>query len=115
VSIDNALASLAVKDLSTSVRWYERVFGRPPDAKPMREVAEWTFGGGGVLQVYEGAGRAGQGSCTLAVTRLDQEIEKLRALGIDTGKQPSGPGVKTVMIKDPDGNSIAFAEATRTG
>jgi hypothetical protein len=37
-------------------------------------------------------------------------IEKLRALGIDTGRQPSGPGVRTVMIKDPDGDSIAFAE-----
>jgi predicted enzyme related to lactoylglutathione lyase len=109
--IDNALASLAVKDLARSVKWYEKVFGRPADKTPMPEVAEWWFGRGGGLQVYQLPVRAGAGSCTLAVTGLDQEIEKLKGLGIDTGSRMSGKGVSTVMIKDPDGNSIAFAEA----
>jgi hypothetical protein len=36
--------------------------------------------------------------------------EKLRRLGLETGNQTSAKTVKTVMIKDPDGNSIAFAE-----
>jgi catechol 2,3-dioxygenase-like lactoylglutathione lyase family enzyme len=112
MSIDNALASLAVKDLARSVKWYAKVFGRPADATPMAEVAEWWFERGGGLQVYLLPERAGAGSCTLAVTHLDEEIEKLRGLGIDTGSQPSAKGIKTVMIKDPDGNSIAFAEAT---
>jgi hypothetical protein len=112
MSIDNALASVAVRDLKTSVKWYEKIFGRPADATPMPEVAEWRFAGGGGVQVYQLPARAGSGSFTLAVTRIDQEIEKLRGLGVDTGSQPSGKNVKTVMIKDPDGNSIAFAEAT---
>jgi predicted enzyme related to lactoylglutathione lyase len=112
MSIDNALASVAVKELNKALPWYEKVLGRHPDGKPMPELAEWNFGGGGVLQVYQGPERAGRGSFTLAVTRIDQEIERLRTLGVDTGKELSGPGVRTVMIKDPDGNSIAFAEAT---
>jgi len=111
MSIDNALASVAVKDLKSSVKWYEKLFGRPADSTPMPEVAEWKFGRGGWLQVYQLPERAGSGSFTLAVTRIEDEIEKLRRLGVDTGQQPSGKNIKTVMIKDPDGNSIAFAEA----
>jgi predicted enzyme related to lactoylglutathione lyase len=110
MSIDNALASVAVKNLKTSVKWYEGIFGRPADSTPMPEVAEWWFRRGGGVQVYQLPERAGSGSFTLAVSHIEQEIEKLRHLGLDTSQQPSGNGVKTVMIKDPDGNSIAFAE-----
>src|SRR5450432_2946962 len=108
--ITNALASVAVKDLDSATRWYQKLFGRPA-SRPMREMAEWKFGRGGWLQVYQLPERAGSGSFTLAVTRIEDEIEKLRRLGVDTGQQPSGKNIKTVMIKDPDGNSIAFAEA----
>jgi predicted enzyme related to lactoylglutathione lyase len=115
MSIDNALASVAVKDLAAAVSWYEKVFGRPADATPMPEVAEWKFASGGWLQVYELAERAGSGSFTLAVSDLAEEVRKLDALGVDTSKQSSGSQVKTLMIADPDGNSIAFAEAADAG
>jgi hypothetical protein len=77
----------------------------------MPELAEWRFARGGILQVYQLPPRAGSGSFTLAVTGIDQEIDKLRKLGVDTSQQGSGKRVKTVMITDPDGNHIAFAEA----
>jgi hypothetical protein len=67
MTIKNALASVAVKDLKTFVHWHEKIFGRSPDSTPMPEVAEWKFPGGGWLQVY--------------------------------------------ALAEPDGNSIAFAEA----
>jgi len=40
MTIKNALASVAVKDLSSSVPWYEKLFGRAADSTPMAEVAE---------------------------------------------------------------------------
>ena len=43
MSIRNALASVPVKDLESSIGWYERLFGRRPDSRPMHEVAEWKF------------------------------------------------------------------------
>src|SRR6476660_9663709 len=110
MSIDNAIASIAVKDLRTAVPWYEALLGRKADSTPMPEVAEWKFKDGGWLQVYQLPERAGAGSFTLAVSDLSKEIEKLRLLGIDTSQQTSGVKVKTVMITDPDGNHIAFAE-----
>jgi hypothetical protein len=54
--------------------------------------------------------RAGDGSCTLAVSDIDEVISHARALGIDTSQTSSGPMVKTLMITDPDGNHIAFAQ-----
>lgn len=109
-TITNALASLAVKDLTTSAAWYGKLIGRP-SSSPMSEVKEWTFAGGGSLQLYEDPHRAGQGSCTLTVDDIDSHVAKLRLLGIDTSQRSAGPRVKTVMVADPDGNHLAFAQA----
>lgn len=109
--INNALASLPVKDLTTSRIWYERLFGRAPDSSPMPTLAEWRFEGGGTLQVYVGPDRAGGGSCTLAVSDIDASISDLKGLGINPGELIDGGKAKVLMVKDPDGNSIAFAQA----
>jgi predicted enzyme related to lactoylglutathione lyase len=108
--ITNALASVAVKDLAGAVDYYQKLFGRPADSTPMPEVAEWKFERGGWLQVYQLKERAGAGSVTLAVTSVEEQIANLRKIGIDAGKPMISEKVKVVMIKDPDGNSIAFAE-----
>ncbi len=111
MSIDNAIASVAVKDLQSAVQWYEALFGRAPDSTPMPEVAEWKFPHGGWLQVYQLPERAGSGSFTLAVSDIDEVIANVEKLGIDATQRSSGEKVKTLMIVDPDENHIAFAEA----
>ncbi|MGH8249808.1 MAG: VOC family protein [Steroidobacteraceae bacterium] len=108
--IVNALTSVAVKDLSSATAWYEKVLGKPAGSRPMPEVAEWKFQRGGWLQVYQSRDRAGSGSFTLAVQNMENLIARLQALGIDTTHRNSGPKVETLMIDDPDGNHIAFAE-----
>jgi hypothetical protein len=110
MKIDNAIASVAVKDLKAASAWYEKLFGRPADSTPMPEVAEWKFERGGWLQIYELPERAGSGSCTLAVSDIAGVIAHLQRLGIDTSQASSGAKVKTLMITDPDGNHLAFAE-----
>lgn len=112
MTIKNALASVAVADLAKTLPWYEHLFGRPADSRPMDAVAEWKFPGGGWLQVYQvDDERVGRGSVTLSVASVEQQVADLRALGIDPGKQMGGDKVKVIMLKDPDGNSLAFAEA----
>ena len=112
MKIENAIASVAVKDLKAASTWYEKLFGRPADSTPMPEVAEWKFERGGWLQVYELPDRAGAGSCTLATNDIAGVTAHLQNLGIDTSEASSGAEVKTVMITDPDGNHLAFAEAS---
>ena len=111
MSIDNAIASVAVRDLGSSVRWYEALLGRSPDSTPMPEVAEWKFTRGGWLQVYQLPERAGRGSVTLSVGKIDEVAAHVRSLGIQATVNTASAKVKTLMIADPDGNSIAFAEA----
>ena len=108
MTITNALASLAVRDLAVSTQWYERILG--PGAHPMEEVFEWHLPNGGGLQVYAAAERAGQGSCTLIVDDIDDVARTLRDTAVAPDAEPSrNAAVDTIMIKDPDGNSIAFA------
>ena len=107
--ITNAIASVAVKNLGAASAWYEKILGRPADSRPMPEVAEWKFDRGGWLQIYEQPSRAGSGSFTLAVQNMDSQVARLQKLGIQ-GQRRSSPKVETLMIADPDGNHIAFAE-----
>ena len=107
--ITNALASVAVKDLNAAIEWYEAVLQRAP-SRPMPEVAEWSFERGGWLQVYLLPERAGACSVTLSVTDLGTQVRHLEQLGIALGPRTSSSQVATLMITDPDGNHVAFAE-----
>jgi predicted enzyme related to lactoylglutathione lyase len=112
--IRNALASVAVSNIFAASRWYEQLFGRPADSTPMPELAEWKFERGGWLQVYEQPKMAGKGSVTLAVSDIAEQVEHLDRMGVDTTHRSSSPKVNTLMITDPDGNHIAFAQAIDT-
>src|SRR5262245_16033808 len=109
MAIRNALASVAVKDVDAAAEWYEKILDER-SSKPMPEVAEWTFERGGGLQVYELPERAGSGSCTLVVSDIDGLAARLEGLDVDTSERSASERVSTLMITDPDGNHIAFAE-----
>ena len=111
MTISNVFASVAVKNIMAAVQWYEKVIGPPADGTPMPELAEWKFEMGGCLQVYGLPERAESCSCTLVVSDIDSEAARLGKLGVTTGAQASGAPVKVFMAKDPDGKSIAFAQA----
>jgi len=110
MAINNVLASVAVTDLESAVAWYGRLLEHGPESRPMPELAEWRFERGGWLQVYRLPERAGAGSFTLTVSDLDAEVRRIAALGIDVGQRTSGKWGSTLMMTDPDGNHIAFAE-----
>ncbi|GGY02963.1 VOC family protein [Massilia dura] len=110
MTIENALASVAVKDVDKSAAWYAELLGSRGH-RPMPEVEEWTFPRGGGLQVYQGAEHAGNCSFMLAVSDIEAVARKLAAMGVQPGNRTSNERVKTLMVQDPDGNSIAIAEA----
>lgn len=115
MSGNSPIASIAVRHLGSAVQWYAALLGRPADVCPMRGEAEWRFERGGWLQIHERFERAGCGAVTMAVDSLDEQIAHLQRLGIHPGKPLGSPRVRVVMIEDPDGNSIAFAEVSRNG
>ena len=115
MGVANVLAGVAVSDLETSFDWYEKVLKRPADTRPMSEVAEWHFPGGGWLQVFRDEQRAGSSSVTFAVQDLDDELRGLRNQGIPIGRTTDTDIVRTATVTDPDGNQIVFAQAKAAG
>jgi predicted enzyme related to lactoylglutathione lyase len=107
--INNALAGVAVTNLDDAIRWYERVLERAP-RRPMPEVAEWQFAGGGALQVFVDAERAGRSSVTFVVSNIDEQIAALTAGGVQILNTSNGALVRTAIVKDPDSNQIVFAQ-----
>jgi catechol 2,3-dioxygenase-like lactoylglutathione lyase family enzyme len=71
----------------------------------------WDIDEHATLFIEPGAGRAGAGRITLAVSGLDALLERLAAQGINhEAIETYSNGVRHVKVPDPDGNAIAFAE-----
>ena len=109
MSVENALAGVAVKNLQSASKWYEQLIGQP-GKQPMKEVVEWSLPTGGVLQVFEDSKRAGSSSVTFSVTGIDHHVEQLSERGIEIGNRTSSDTVSTAIIADPDGNQVVLAE-----
>ncbi|HTN60158.1 MAG TPA: VOC family protein [Devosia sp.] len=110
MTITNALAGIAVDNLAVTLPWYERVFGRPADARPMVDIAEWKFPTGGWVHVATDADRAGASSVTLIVDDLAAHLTDLEAAGITPVSTRIGDYVKTAIFRDPDGNRLIFTQ-----
>ena len=110
MTITNVLAGIAVEDLGDALDFYERLFGRIPDARPMSEVAEWKLPGGGWVQVVTDADRAGAGLLTLVVDDLAEELGRLGLHGLMPVAKSMGDFFKTAKFRDPDGNQIVLSQ-----
>ena len=109
MSVDNALAGVAVKNLGSAAKWYEQLIGHAGQ-KPMEGVFEWSLPRGGVLQIFEDADRAGSSSVTFSVKGIDEHVGQLSQRGIEIGNRSSSDKVSTAIVKDPDGNQVVLAE-----
>jgi catechol-2,3-dioxygenase len=110
--VNRVLAALAVADVDSALRWYERLLGRPADARPMDGLAEWHFPQSGVIQLVEDAERAGRSLVTLDVNDLGRELVTLRERGIDLGAMDDTTSDKVLFatVTDPEGNAITLVE-----
>ena len=110
MTITNALAGIAVEDIVDAIDFYERLFGRPPDARPMADVAEWKTTGGGWIHVFTDADRAGASSLTLIVDDIAEERGRLGLHGITPVAKAFGDFFKTAKFRDGDGNQIMLSQ-----
>ena len=113
MAIKNSLAGVAVTDLDAAARWYEVVIGRP-GTRPMPEVIEWSFDGGGGLQVFCDPDRAGTSSVTLVVDDRDAQVAALEKKKVMVAEKSESSEVDTAFVFDPDGNRIVLAQPKGT-
>jgi glyoxylase I family protein len=109
ISFEHVLAVVPVSDIERADAWYEALFGRPADNRPMPTLVEWQVTGAGWVQVTVDADRAGSGLLNLAVTDLAATRDELATRGVETAEiQPVNKGVELSSTTDPDGNAITL-------
>ena len=116
MAITECFAGIAVADFGSTLAWYERLFGTPPDFCPQEGEAVWRVTAHAWLYVvatrHEGAaGRAGKALLTILVDDLDDQVAQLAARGLPVGPiDVIGGSVRRVVIADPEGNRITFGQ-----
>lgn len=114
MTIEHVLAVMPVVDLDRADAWYESLFGRPADNRPMPTLVEWQVTPTGWVQVTVDAGRAGSAQLNLAVDDLTKTREELAGRGLPTGDtQPVKKGVELSSMSDPDGNVVTLIGSFR--
>jgi hypothetical protein len=110
MTIKNVLAGVAVRDIENAIRWYKMLLGRGPDTQPMEGLAEWQFDGGGWLQLNENKQISGRSSVTFVETNFEDRLKVLQKSGVEPKSVMRGDRVSVIIITDPDGNQIVFAQ-----
>lgn len=113
MSIDRIYAQLACRDLEQSVLWFERLFGRPPDAHPVEGLVEWHHQQTAGLQVFRNPENAGKGALTLIVIDLREEHARLEYAGLRPARIQPADTTSLVRLRDPDHNLVVLAQPRR--
>jgi predicted enzyme related to lactoylglutathione lyase len=113
MAITHCFAGVPVSDFASARAWYERLFGREPDLVPHETEVAWQVAGAGWVYVVADAERAGRALLTLLVDDLELQAAELAERGLPAAieVQPFG---RRVVIADPDGNRITFAQPQAT-
>lgn len=107
--IEKIYAQLYCRDLERSMGWFETLFQRHPDVRPMRGLAEWHESDAG-FQLSEEARYAGCGALTLIIKDLRSEQFRLIEAGLAPSEVQFGDFADLVQLRDPDRNFVVLAE-----
>lgn len=115
MTIEHLLAVIPVRDLPSAVLWYEQLFGKPADNRPMDTLAEWEVTPTGWVQVTTDPGRAGTALLNLAVDDISTHLQGLTDRELTAGQvETVNNGVQLAAVLDPDGNRLTFIGHFRT-
>ncbi|MFI9062265.1 VOC family protein [Streptomyces sp. NPDC053429] len=107
----HVLAVAPVSDFESAVLWYERLLGRPADARPMAGLADWHVSPSAWVQVFRSPERAGKTLLNLAVEDLDRALSEPAGRGIAAGEvRPGAAKVRFAAVHDPDGHRGTLIE-----
>ncbi|MEW1691430.1 VOC family protein [Streptomyces sp. NPDC091265] len=111
MEIGRVLMVAPVGNVETAVAWYEKLLGRPADARPMPSLADWHLTAGGWLSVFEDAERSGSALLNLEVPDLDEALAQIEECGLAAGPvQAGGTRTRFAALEDPDGNRVTLLE-----
>ncbi len=107
--VTHLFAGVAVSDFAVARRWYEALFGRPPDMLPNEREAVWHVTTCGSVYVTLDPARAGSALVTIAVPDLDEHATALAARGLPLDEpEADSSAPRRLTVTDDDGNCIKF-------
>ena len=116
MNADVLFVGLAVSDFDRAVRWYEQLFGRPPDVVAHEHEVMWSVVAGGWAYVLRDPERAGHSILTMAVNDLDAAVKELSERGLTTSAVENvGDAGRKAIFSDPDGNLVSLIEVVSEG
>ncbi|OXT01941.1 glyoxalase/bleomycin resistance/dioxygenase family protein [Notoacmeibacter marinus] len=111
--IEKVYAQLSCSDLERSIVWFEHLFERTPDARPMDGLAEWHHADTAGFQLFRNAPNAGKGTLTLIVSDLRTEHSRLANAGLEPSAIEPADTTSLVRLHDPDRNLVVLAQPGR--
>jgi uncharacterized protein (TIGR02246 family) len=118
IAAQDAVANLAVKDLSKARKFYEETLGLKPIHEEGTEVVVYRSGNS-TVNVYRSdyAGTNQATAVTWTVGNLEEVVKELQSKGVTfehydmpglrrEGEIHASPGMKVAWFKDPDGNIL---------
>ncbi|MCM3886867.1 VOC family protein [Frankia sp. R82] len=115
MTVTKVLSVVPVADFDSAADWYERLFGRSADARPMPGLADWHITDDAWVQVFRDVQRSGQSALNLAVDDLQCEAATLAGRGITLGEvTTTTKGARLASVDDPFGNTITLIENPST-
>jgi glyoxylase I family protein len=111
MSYVNVTPSLQVAAFEPTVRWYERLFGRPPDRNPMDGCVEWQLAETGGLQIFRNPDGAAAATVIIGLDDLDADVAEIQRRGITAEPYdvPSGQ-FRLAQLQDPSGNTVVLSQ-----
>lgn len=105
-------AGFPVSDYSTSVAWYERLFGCPPAFLPNDAEAVWELAEHRYVFIKHQPEQAGHSFNLFFLSNLDSFMAQVGERGLTPTSQETLPnGVRKITYNDPDGNVVGFGGA----
>lgn len=108
MAFTGVLAQATVGDIATAEDWYERLFERGPDVRPMDGLIGWHIGDGNGVQVFSEPDRAGDSTIVLQVDDLDAVGRQVRDAGLTEAEPERATGSRILQMTDPDGNRVVI-------
>ena len=112
--ISTVLASLYVRDLSAAADWYATLFGRGADHSPHPHCREWEVVPDTRVQILQAPDERAPAAVAFVVADVSQERDRLFRAGatVDAAVEYAG-FVRTVEVRDPEGNTITLVQSLR--
>jgi glyoxylase I family protein len=110
--VEHVFAGIAVSDYHASLRWYESLFGRPPDVVVRDDLESmWQIREGAWVYIVLDGERAGKSLVAVLVPDLQKHLAMLSARGMAVPEMDVAPGLyRKAVLTDRDGNTVTLGE-----